>query len=59
MIKWVCQILKTRHKILIQNKIYKNAVLLMMLELIGGCSHLISPYGVLYGCVAVLSVDVY
>jgi hypothetical protein len=31
----------------------------MMIELLGGCSHLISPYGVLCGCVAVLSVDVY
>jgi hypothetical protein len=37
----------------------KKTLLLMMLELIGGCSHLISPYGVLYGCVAVLSVDVF
>jgi hypothetical protein len=24
-----------------------------MIELIGGCSHLISPYGVLYGCVVI------
>jgi hypothetical protein len=35
------------------------AVLFVMTELIGGCSHLISPYGVLYGCNAVFSVDVY
>jgi hypothetical protein len=31
----------------------------MMIELSRGCSNLISPYDVLYGCVAVLSVDVY
>jgi hypothetical protein len=29
----------------------------MMVELDRGCAHLIFPYGVLYGCVAVLSVD--
>jgi hypothetical protein len=28
-----------------------------MIELERGCAHLIFPYGVLYGCVAVLSVD--
>jgi hypothetical protein len=51
----VCQYLKLN----IKYKIYKNAVLFMMIELDRGCAHLISPYGVLYGCVAVLSVDAY
>jgi hypothetical protein len=27
----------------------------MMIDLDRGCAHLIFPYGVLYGCVAVLS----
>jgi hypothetical protein len=31
----------------------------MMIELDRGCAHLIFPYGVLYGYVAVLSVDAY
>jgi hypothetical protein len=47
----VCQYLKLR----IKYKIYKNAVLFMMVELDRGCAHLIFPYGVF----AVLSVDVY
>jgi hypothetical protein len=48
----VCQYLKLG----IKYKIYKNAVLFMMSDLDRGCAHLIFPYGVLYGCVAVLSV---
>jgi hypothetical protein len=31
----------------------------MMIELDRGCAHLIFPYGVFYGCAAVLSVDAY
>jgi hypothetical protein len=46
-------------KLGIKYKIYKNAVLFVIMELSRGCSHLISPYGVLYGCVAVLSVDAF
>jgi hypothetical protein len=38
---------------------YKIAVLLMMLELTGGCSHLISPYGVLYGCITLVCLCTY
>jgi hypothetical protein len=43
----VCQYLKLGIKCI------KNAVLFVMIELSRGCAHLISPYGVLYGCVAV------
>jgi hypothetical protein len=45
----VCQYLKLG----IKYKIYKNAVLCMMIELDRGCAHLIFPSSVLYGCVAV------
>jgi hypothetical protein len=51
----VCKYLKLG----IKYKIYENAVLCIMVELDRGCAHLIFPYGVLYGCVAVLSVDAY
>jgi hypothetical protein len=53
----VCQYLKLGIKY--YYKIYKNAVLFMMIELDRGCAHLIFPYGVLSGCVAALSVDAY
>jgi hypothetical protein len=46
-------IYKTRYKI------YKNAVLCMMIEPDRGCAHLIFPYGVCMGTLRFFSVDGY
>jgi hypothetical protein len=45
----VCQYLKLGIKLGIKYKIYKNAVLCMMIELDRGCAQLIFPYGVCMG----------
>jgi hypothetical protein len=42
-------------KLGIKYKIYKNAVLCMMIELDRGCAHLIYPYGVCMGTLRFLS----